>query len=137
MGESESGVVGAIAVAAVLQLLFSLGLFAWGRWVARRHGGRGWRRAAWMPLVAVALAIAGMIVSTVALVRAFGAVASVEAADRARVLAENISEAMNVTALFAVPSTLLYGASIVAFSIGSLLRPREPQQTQTASPHRS
>ena len=89
-----------------------------------------------MPLVAVALAIVGMIVSTVTLVRAFGAVATVDAADKARVLAENISEAMNFTALFAVPSTLLYGASIVAFSIGSLMRPRDAQQTQTASPHR-
>ncbi len=117
--------VGAIAVAAVVQVLVALGLHAWGRWVARRRGGgRGWRRAAWAPLVAVVLSIFGMIVPAVMLVRAFDGIANVDPAMKATVLAENISAAMNATALFAVPSTLLYLASIVAFAIGSLMKPR-------------
>lgn len=121
MGGAELGVIG---VSAVLQLLFSVGLVAWGRWVARRHGSRRWRVAAWMPLVAVGLAITGTVVSTLTLVSAFSSIQYVDPADRSRILADAISAAMNRTALFAVPSTLLYGTSIVAFAIGSLMRPR-------------
>lgn len=134
VGGAENGVVGMMAVAAVSQLLVSLALFAWGRWVARRRGGTGWRRAAWMPIAALVLSVVGMVVSTVTLVAAFDAIATADPADKARQLAQHISEAMNATALFAVPSTLLYAASFVSFAIGSLLRPRASALTPDPSP---
>jgi len=120
---AESGVFESVAGAIVVQLIFSLALFAWGRWVARRKGTAGWRRAAWMPLVALVLAIAGVTASTLALLRSFQAIANADPAEKARLLAEHISEAMNATAFFAIPTVLLYLASVVAFFIGSVTRP--------------
>lgn len=124
-GGTESGVVAVVAAAAVSHLLVALGLFAWGRWVARRRGTAGWRRAAWMPIVAMMLSIVGVVVSTVMLIGSFDEVANVDAANKARVLAQHISQTMNVTALFALPSALAYAASFVAFAVGSVLRPRK------------
>lgn len=124
VGGTESGVIGVVAAAAVLQLLAALVLFAWGRWVARRRGSAGWRRAAWMPIAAMVLSIVSVVVSTVMLVGAFDTVANVDAANKARVLAQHISETMNVMAFFALPSALLYAASFVSFAVGSVLRSR-------------
>lgn len=124
VGGTESGVIGVVAAAAVLQFLAALVLFAWGRWVARCRGSAGWRRAAWMPVAALVLSIVGVVVSTAMLVGAFDTVADVDAANKSRVLAQHISEAMNVTAFFTLPSALLYAASFVSFAVGSVLRPR-------------
>lgn len=120
---TESGMIGNIATAAVAHLLVALVLFRWGRWVARRHESATWRRAAWMPIVAVLLLIVGVVVSTLMLIGSFGAVAHADEANKAQVLAQHISEAMNVTAVFLLPSALIYAASLVAFTVGSLLRP--------------
>lgn len=122
---AESGTIGAVAGAVVTQLVVASALFAWGRWVARRHGSPGWRRAAWMPLIALGLSFTGVLITSVLLVRAFGAIATVDPAQKASVLAQQISEAMNATAVFLVPSWLLYGASVVTFATGSILRPRK------------
>lgn len=123
MGGAEAGVIGAVGLAIVVQLAVSLALFAWGRWVARRHGTAGWRRAAWMPLGGLVLAVVGMAVTAVLLVGAFSSIASVDPSRKAAVLAEHISEAMNATALLGGASALLYAASFVAFGVGSLMRP--------------
>jgi membrane-associated PAP2 superfamily phosphatase len=34
-----------------IHVLIALGLFVWGRWVARRQGGALWRRLAWLLFV--------------------------------------------------------------------------------------
>lgn len=122
---AESGTIGAVAGAVVTQLVVASALFAWGRWVARRHGSPGWRRAAWMPLIALGLSLTGVLITSALLVRAFGAIAAVDPAQKASVLAQQISEAMNATAVFLVPSLLLYGASVMTFAAGSILRPRQ------------
>lgn len=122
---AEGGIIGTVAAAAVAHLLVALVLFRWGRWVARRHESATWRWAAWMPIVGVLLLVVGIVLSTVMLIGSFGAVAHADAANKAQVLALHISEAMNVTAVFLLPSALLYAASLVAFTVGSLLRPRK------------
>lgn len=116
--------IGNVATAAVVHLLVALMLFRWGRWVACRHGSTTWRRAAWMPIVAVLLFVVGVVVSTVMLIGSFGAVAHADAANKAQVLSQHISEAMNVTAVFLLPSALIYAVSLVAFTVGSLRRPQ-------------
>lgn len=120
---TESGIIANVAIAAGAHLLVAVVLFGWGRWVASRHGSAAWRRAAWMPMVAVLLFIVGVIASTVMLIGSFGAVAQVDAANKAQVLAQHISEAMNVTAVFVLPSALIFAASCIAFTVGSILRP--------------
>lgn len=122
---AESGMIGNVAAAVVAHLLVAIGLFGWGRWVARRHKSAAWRRAAWMPLVAMLLSVVGVVVSIVMLIGAFGAVARVEAADKAQVLAQHISEAMHVTGIFLLPSALIYAVSFVAFMVGSFRQPRK------------
>lgn len=122
-GAGESAVIASVAMAIAFHVVCALVLFAWGRWVARRRGTAGWRRAAWMPIGALVTAAVGIVVSVFGLLRAFGAVASVDAADKARVLAQAISESMNAAVFFAIPSALLYVASLLAFAIGSLASP--------------
>ena len=80
MAGAEIATLLSVVGAAGVQLLVSLGLYAWGRRVARRQGTRGWRRAAWLPIVALGLSVAGASVSSVYFVRAFGAISSVDAA---------------------------------------------------------
>lgn len=120
----ESSIVSSIAVGVVIQLIVSLGMYAWARWVARRHGGRAWRLASWMPLVALVLSVTGLVWSVTLLVRAFEATAAVNAADRATYLSEEISVAMNCAAIFALPSWALYLASLVTSFVGSVRKPR-------------
>lgn len=58
------------------------------------------------------------------LIGSFGAVVHVDAANKAQVLDQHISEAMYVTAVFLLPRILIFAASFLAFTVGSLLRPR-------------
>jgi hypothetical protein len=106
------------------QLVLALVLFAWGRWVARRQGGTGWRRLAWVPLIAGGLALIGIAWSAVYILRAFDAVETGDASMKATLLAENISRALNTTVYFALPTWALYLTCIIAFFVGSLRRPR-------------
>ena len=46
-------------VGLIVQATIAVGLLLWARWVARRQGSRGWRRAAWLPAVALALNLGG------------------------------------------------------------------------------
>ncbi len=123
MAGAEISILLSVVGAAGVQLLVSLGLYAWGRRVARRQGTRPWRRAAWLPNVALGLSVAGASVSAFYVVRAFGAISRVDAAHKAHLLAEGISTAMNCAAAFALPSWALYVASVVVFTIGTVRRP--------------
>jgi hypothetical protein len=121
VGSVEAVLLLYLIVAAALHAALAIGLFLWGRWVARRRGGRSWR-ARWLPIVALALSVLGAALGAVLVVRAFGAVAGADPSEKATLLAASISEAMNCAAACAVPAWLLYLASLVLFTAGSLLR---------------
>jgi protein-S-isoprenylcysteine O-methyltransferase Ste14 len=123
MGGSDLVELGPILSAAAVQALVTLGLHAWGRWVAARQGGRWWRRASWMPLLGLVLALLGIGTTVVLLVQAFGALSGVDAADRASALSDGIARAMVATAATAPVSALLYLASLIVFTVGSVRRP--------------
>lgn len=123
MGGSDPVELGPLLSAAAVQVLVTLGLHAWGRWVAARQGGRWWRRASWMPLLGLGLALLGIAATVILLVQAFGALSGVDAANRASALSDGIARAMVATAATAPVSSLLYLASLVVFSVGSLRRP--------------
>jgi len=66
-------------------------------------------RTGFLAMLANVAMLAGLLGTIVGLIKCFGAVASVEAADKARVLSAGISEAMNCTAfglLTAIPALL-------------------------------
>lgn len=120
----DTAIVDEIIIGLIVQVLVTFALFSWGRWVARRQGhGVFWRRAAWLPWVSFALSAGGLLVSVLFLVRAFGAVDQADPARKAQMLAESISNAMNVAALTIVPGNALFLVGIVVFAIGSLRRP--------------
>jgi hypothetical protein len=125
MGRAEGSLAFAIGAAIVFQVFVTVGLHFWGRYVARRQGGRWWRRAAWMPIGAFVLSIIGVSLTAYWLVHSFRAVATVDPSMKATLLARGISNAMNCTALFAFPSWALFLASVVVFTVGSLMRPRQ------------
>jgi hypothetical protein len=123
MMSSEAGIALAFILSVALQLLVPIGLWAWGRWVARRHGGRMWNVLAWLPLISLGLTMLGGCVSSLWIVRSFGMLAATDAATRATVLAQNISEAMNFGAVFALLALGLYFVVFVALILGSLKKP--------------
>jgi hypothetical protein len=47
-------------VGMTVQTVVAVGLLLWARWVARRRGTPGWRRAAWLPALALVLNVAGV-----------------------------------------------------------------------------
>lgn len=108
--------------ALLVHLAIAGGLVAWGRWVARRRAtSPSWRVVSWLPAVGLLVAVVGMSLSVRSLAGAFEAIETGASHERAALLARSISEAMNVTAAFAVGSALCYLASAVAFAVGSLL----------------
>jgi hypothetical protein len=115
----------AVLVIAAIQALVSFGILSWGRWVARRHGTAAWRYASWMPFGALVLMLMQYTTMAVMLVRGFDDVSAIGPEGKARFLGERISGAMNAGSLFGVPSWLLYTASLVAFTVGSIRKPRE------------
>jgi MotA/TolQ/ExbB proton channel family len=130
-GGSETVVmIGAFASLVVSVLVYvgtALGLTTWARAVARRRGGRGWKLAAWLPLLGLAATALGMAGTVLGLVTAFGSVASVDAASRSAVLAQGISEAMNATAFGVGGSILCFVLSAVISALGTFLRAPSPQ----------
>src|SRR5579871_760746 len=102
MGEGVAIV--AVVVVAAVQAALTLALVAWGRWVARRHGTKGWRYASKMPLAALALMVMQYATTGILIVQAFGHVAAADPSEKARFLADGISEAMNLGAFFGIPS---------------------------------
>lgn len=114
--------------AEIVPLLVVLGLFLWGRSVADKHGTRGFRLASWLPIAGLVVHHLGVIGTIVGLVRAFDAVTSVPAAERAQVLSDGIAVAMYATVLGVVASLALYVTSVVVFAVGTLrsVPAREP-----------
>ena len=124
MGAGEAAAIAGSVVAFVVQLLVPLALAYWGRRVAARRGNtRAWRIASWLPLVALAASLLGIVGTILGLVQSFGAVASVEPASRATALADGISTAMIATAIGGVISIALYLVAITAFVYGTFARP--------------
>ena len=116
------GLVGG-AIGFLVNIAIPLALFAWGRSVANRRGGRGWRVASYLPLVAALASLVGFFFTIVGLIGAFEAVSDTDAASRATVLSQGIATAMWATAIGMGLSIVLYVASIVVFAVGELTKP--------------
>lgn len=128
MGGADTGIdgwrVASGFIGLLMNLVFPLVLFAWGRSVAKRRGGRSWRLASYMPLIAVISSMLGFLLTVFGLIRSFGAVASVDPSQKAAQLSAGIAMAMWATAIGLGISVVLYIASIVTFAIGELTKPR-------------
>ncbi len=122
IGEAVT-VLPAILVAIGVQAGASVGLWLWGRWVARRRGGQGWKLAAGVPWAALGLSVLSVCTTVVWLVRGFGAVEHIDPARKAAVLAQSISDAIHVGGVLALLAGALYLAALVAFIFGSLKAP--------------
>lgn len=125
IGGGELAVIGlsfCMGLGVVLGMVAAL--VVWGRWVARRQGGGAWSGAAWLPVAAFGVQMAGMCITGASLVRAFSAVDAASPPDRAEALAASISNAMNATAILGGLGSVLFIVSIVVFAIGSIRAPR-------------
>lgn len=119
--------------AAGVQLLVMLALDAWGRWVARRHGGRWWRFARWLPLLGFVVGLLGIGATVVLLLQAFGALSGTTAADRASELSDGIARAMMATAVTAPLSSLLFLVGLISLTVGTVRRPRADGEARAAT----
>ena len=128
IGPGVSIVLGVLATL----VLGVIGAFGWLAWVWSRTpedvraSVSSTKRGAVIALASVSLAAwaLGLVMTVVGLVRAFGAVADVDPEDKARLLAEGISSAMNWTAIGLLPMPV---AVIVTFVAGyRLLRATHP-----------
>jgi hypothetical protein len=118
-------IVRGLAIGVVVQTIVALGLRAWARRLTDRAPAWG-RHVPILPLVGLGLILLGLGGTIFGLVRAFAAVASVDPARKAQVLASAIAEAMNSTALFALPGFVLYlltGIYCIAYSLRGAARP--------------
>lgn len=117
----EEALVTQLVVGLVVQIVVTGALAAWGRWVeARMGGGAAWKWARRGPWLSFALVVPGMLLGIWLITRAFGAVQTASPEHRARALAEGLSTAMNVSALFFLPGYLILLASLVTFIVGSV-----------------
>lgn len=107
----------------IIPVLVTIGLFLWGRSVADKHGTRGFRLASWMPIAAIVVHHLGIGGTVIGLVMSFGAVESVPASERAMALSDGIATAMWSTAIGLAVSALLYLASVITFTVGTLRAP--------------
>jgi hypothetical protein len=118
-----------VAILALPGLLLVAGLIAatvflrrWALRVAEWRSGFAWRGLASFPYIALAFVVAGMAVSAAMIFHTFSAVAPATPANKARLLSNGIATAMNCGGLVALPSILLYFATVVALTIGTGLR---------------
>ena len=98
-------------------------LHVWARRVAQRQSTSVYRRLRWLPACGMAALAGGFGLASILLVSAFSAIADAEASEKARILAESISEAVNVGAIFILASAVLLGTSAIASFVGTLRRP--------------
>lgn len=130
---------GAFIGAGLVQAAITVALYMWGSTVAARRETRIWWWARWMPILALILATVGVIGTVVQLVAAFDAASLAAPEQKAQELAESISGAMRWTLVTTVSSGVLYVASIVAFTIGTLnpvARPATGSRTAPPAPDR-
>ena len=123
---AELGTLGMGCGAELVPFLLVVGLWLWGRSVAKRHPGRGWQLASWLPFVGLVVQHVGLFFTVIGLVQAFDAVGSVSPESRALALSNGINSAMWATALGMGISVLLYVGCTIAFAIGTLRPPTRP-----------
>lgn len=115
---------GPALLGALLGFLFNialpLGLFVWGRSVARKLGGRAWRQASYLPLGAAIAPMIGVFFTVLGLIHAFDAAATADPSTKAHVLSTGIATAMWSTAIGTGGGIVIYIASIVTFAVGEL-----------------
>jgi biopolymer transport protein ExbB/TolQ len=113
-----------IVIGIVLTLIFgTLGAFAWLAWVwsatpeAVRATVSSTRRGVVITVASVTLAasLVGVIMTVVSIVHSFDAISAVDPSDKARMLANGISNAMNWTVIGMLPMPI---AVVVAFVSG-------------------
>lgn len=120
LGAGE-GLIIALLLALTLgvQAGITLVLFSWARRVAARRPTPWLLRLRYLPVAGfVAFVLAGGAAGFF-LLRAFALAAAAHPEDKARALAEAISEAMNAALLLGALSWLFYGGSVVASLVGS------------------
>ena len=115
-GELVSGIVGLLGL--LFHFFVVAGLTFWAHRVATRRGG-AYRLAQVLPLLALLSTCLGVGVTAVSMMRAFNAVADAAAYERASLLAEDISMAMNATLCGLVLTVLLYLASVGVSAFGT------------------
>src|SRR5690242_12443690 len=114
-------------VGLALQLAIIVGLFMWGRWVAKRQGdGPYWRWMVFAPWVAASLHVAGVLIAIWLLIDVFGAVAFAPPDERAALLSDGIQRAMIGSAICWAPGTLLFLIALVSYIVGTLRPPKAP-----------
>jgi hypothetical protein len=133
VGESVLPLVFFALVLAV-QIGGPLILWFWGRRVAARRQGASWRLAAWIPMSALALVIIGYgwgVIAAMQANRQLGNAIALE--DRATLLSNMISEAINCSALASCPALLLCLISFAIFMSGTPLKPNVPPTARGGS----
>lgn len=116
---SDSGIlVVVVALIVVVPALVGLGLFAWARRVACSNPTPSLRRARWLPVIATALwvAVAGAAIAVSG--TRIAAASRAEPSDKARLLADGISEAMNLSAITGLVVSASFAASAVLSARG-------------------
>jgi hypothetical protein len=122
-----------IVVGLLLHGIVTAALLAWSRAIARRHSGPWWQKQVRLPWLGFAFAVAGLVLAGVLMTRAWNAVGSENASNKATRLAEGISLSLDWGALFIVAGWLLYAISVVTCIAGAIKKPsRLPAATAIA-----
>ncbi len=112
------GIALGMASAMAFQFAVSVVLWHWGR--RHRHRGAFFRLMSNAPLVALAFAGTGMLITFIIFLNTMVRVSHGDPSMKATLLAQGISTAMNRTARYAFPAAALYVASAVTFFVGWL-----------------
>jgi hypothetical protein len=120
-----------LVVGLVLQVVMTLALAAWGRWVAKRRGGtRAWTWAARGPWASFVVLTVGMLITIRMLMNVFDGLANSDPARKQQILSEGIARAMTVSAMFIVPGYLILIVCVTMFIVGSIKAPAVTQDRQ-------
>ena len=104
-------------IAEIAPIFIGYGLHRWGRWVVKRRGSLAWRLIRWLPTAGMVFYAAGLLVAVVMLLRTFASAAHLGSSDdKALVLSNGISEAMNCSALVTLPAWGLFAVSALVFA---------------------
>ena len=105
----------------VFKATLDFGLFWWGRWIVKNNPeSLLWRSVQWSPVVAFTFAALAAGYGSWQLANVFDALAFVEPALRAELLARGISETLNGMAFFNVPAFAIEAACLIACIVGTI-----------------
>jgi len=104
---------------------FSVALYAWGIWVARRHPGRIYQLAARGVLVGIVFGLGGLAFAEWRLAQAQEAARGADPANAAVELARAISKTVVLAAVPISLGNLILLACIVVFVLGTVARHKE------------